>query len=144
MESIFSRLSLSAKGVLVVLIPLLALALALFFFSRFEVQTREAQKWVEHTVEVRGEIRHLIILMAKAESSVRGYLLTRREDVLAPYMEGRRSFQSSLMTLRSLLSDNPRQTQQAQRVEALAAPAFQALDQLRSQSVNGAALQSES
>jgi PAS domain S-box-containing protein len=144
MQSIFSRLSLSAKGILVVLIPLCALAVALVLFSRFEAQTREAQKWVEHTVQVRGEIRQLITLMAKSESAVRGYLLARREDVLAPYVEGRSSFQSGLITLRSLVSDNPLQTQQVQRVEDLAGPAFQALDQLRSQSVNGAALQSES
>ncbi len=79
----FGNLSLTAKGVSVVAIPVAALLVAMTVFYLLQQQTRQAQEWVEHTFRVRAELESAMQLLARAETAS-GYQEAVRE--LPPHM----------------------------------------------------------
>jgi PAS domain S-box-containing protein len=117
----FGRLSLTAKGVLVVAIPVSALLVAMTVFYLFQRQTRDAQSWVEHTLQVRSQIREARLLLASAENGLRGYLLTDRPADLEQYRSSREQLAEPVTSLRSLIHDNPEQLSRLSHVEAMIA-----------------------
>ncbi|MDR3700791.1 MAG: ATP-binding protein [Candidatus Sulfopaludibacter sp.] len=74
----FGDLSLTAKGVSVVAIPVAALLVAMTVFYLLQQQTRQAQEWVEHTFQVRAELESAMQLLARAETAA-GYQAAARE-----------------------------------------------------------------
>ncbi len=115
----FGKLSLTAKGVLVVAIPVCALLVAMSVFYLSEREANQAQQWVEHTFEVRSEIREAMLLLANAEIGLRGYLLTGSPSDLELYRTSREALPRPIDALRRLLSDNPSQLARLARVKAL-------------------------
>ncbi len=79
----FGNLSMTAKGVSVVAIPVAALLVAMAVFYLLQEQTRQAQEWVEHTFRVRAELESAMQLLARAETES-GYREAVRE--LPPHM----------------------------------------------------------
>ena len=94
----FGNLSLSAKGVLVVAIPVAALLVAMGVFYLLEQETRQAHGWVEHTFQVRAEIERVMLLLARAETP-EGYQTAVRE------------LPQPLSALEQMTKDNPAQSQ---------------------------------
>lgn len=76
---------------------------------------------VTHTYEVLRELDSLFDLTQEAESGMRGYLLTGREDYLAPYHTARETLHGRMQDLRKLVSDNPPQVQATDQFEELLA-----------------------
>jgi PAS domain S-box-containing protein len=64
---------------------------------------------VLHTHEVLAELQRALSLLKDAETGQRGYLLTGRQDYLAPYTAGTNAINECLDRLASLTADNPRQ-----------------------------------
>src|SRR5579863_686910 len=102
-------LSLTAKGVLVVAIPVVALLVSTALFYAFQRQTNQAQSWVEHTLEVRSHIRDALLQLANAESGLRGYLLTHSDRELENYQAAREKLPQPIQALQKLIVDNPPQ-----------------------------------
>lgn len=73
---------------------------------------------VLHTYEVRNQARELSIALSEAESSERGFLLTRDQSYLEPYRRSAASMGTRLLSLTSITQDDP---QQAARVRSIAA-----------------------
>ena len=94
-------LSLTVKGVLVVAIPVCALLAAMVVFYQFQQRMRDAGASVEHTYQVRVEMRRVFIRMVNAETGIRGYLLTRRAAFLEPYLTARKELPERLEDLRT-------------------------------------------
>src|SRR5579872_6645061 len=113
------RLSLTAKGVIVVAIPVAALLAALTVFYLFQRQTTDAQGWVEHTFEVRAGIRDAMLQLANAETGLNGYLLTGRPSDLNTYRAAREQLGQPIANLEKLIRDNPAQAERVKRVQAL-------------------------
>ncbi|HEY2019422.1 MAG TPA: CHASE3 domain-containing protein, partial [Bryobacteraceae bacterium] len=132
-----ARISLTAKGVLVVAIPVCALVAAMVVFYQFQQQTRRAEASVEHTYRVRSTIRRLHVRLLNAETGTRGYLLTRRDSFLEPYLAARRELPEPLQALRQLMSDSPEQLQRLAAVEALVAKTVQSMEALRQDAASG-------
>src|SRR5579872_4547367 len=109
-------LSLTAKGVLVVAVPVCALVAAMVVFYQFQQQTRRAEASVERTYQVRSEIRRVLLRLVTAETGTREYLLTRRETFLEPYLTARKELADPLGAIRGLMSDDPEQLQRLARV----------------------------
>ncbi len=125
----FFNLSLTAKGVLVVAIPVLALLGAIVVFYDFQRQTRQAAELVQHTDDVRTGIERSLALINTAEDSVRGYMLTLRESDLAPYREAQPQLGQEMDTLRGLTGDdNLQHRARVANVSALITRAFSDLD----------------
>jgi two-component sensor histidine kinase/CHASE3 domain sensor protein len=72
---------------------------------------------VVHTYDVRNQARELTISLSEAESSQRGYLLTRDESYFEPYRRAAASIDTRLQTLTAMTQDDPRQ---AERVRSIA------------------------
>ena len=71
---------------------------------------------VLRTFEVRNQARELTIALSEAESSQRGYLLTRDESYLEPYRGAAAAIDSRLLSLTAITQDD---AQQAERVRSI-------------------------
>ena len=125
------NLSLTAKGVLVVAIPVVALLLAMAVFFQLQRQTRTAADWVEHTFDVRAGIRRVVTLLVSAETGTRGYLLGHQQGFLEPYFTARSELPKEFDSLAALVADNHAQAEKVRQVRALAEKAMQSWETLQ-------------
>ena len=113
-----SDLPLAAKGVVVIAIPVSALLATLFVFLQFQRQASTAQNWVEHTYQVRSELRQISLLMVSGEAAARGYLLSGDGNLLARYRAARDEVPRHIAELRNLIDDDPQQVRLLNAVQA--------------------------
>ena len=67
--------------------------------------------WVVHSLAARDELTNVLSRAEAAETGQRGYLLTGREDYLAPYNQAIKELPDSLDHLADLARDNPGEQQ---------------------------------
>jgi signal transduction histidine kinase len=70
-------------------------------------QAREDSRWVVHTVEVENQINALLLEIRRAESAVRGYLLTSEPRFLAEHQAATAAILPDVDKLAKLTGDNP-------------------------------------
>jgi PAS domain S-box-containing protein len=139
----FHDLPLYAKGLAVVIIPLvwlLAVAAAFYLVQR---ENQSAQLWVSHTLEVRSDIQTLRTRVEEGETSVLGYLLTRDQAWLAPYQRAQQSLPGELGRLDAAVGDNPLQEARVRRLRTLVTQRLANLEELPLNATAGPALNSE-
>jgi signal transduction histidine kinase len=83
-------------------------------------RTNAEEELVRHTLAVRNQIANVVILMQRAETSQRGYLLTGRQVYVAPYEAAAAALPGALDTLARLVADNPHHTASLDRLRKLA------------------------
>jgi signal transduction histidine kinase/CheY-like chemotaxis protein len=103
---------------LVVTTTLAAALVASTFWLATRMHTEN--EWVRHTLAVRNQIAQLLILVQRAESSQRGYLLTGRDVYLQPYEGATSALPPALDEAAKLVADNPPQVQALERLRSLA------------------------
>ena len=102
------------------LIVLLSLALVMLAAGAALVMVQGIDRQIDdvnRTYEVRNQARELTSALSEAESSQRGYLLTRDPSYLEPYHGAAASIDARLLSLSALTNGDPRQ---AERVKAIA------------------------
>ncbi|WP_228981819.1 response regulator [Paraburkholderia gardini] len=77
--------------------------------------------WAEHSERVIGEANEMLRLAVDRESSLRGFLISGDESFLAPYEVGDARFRTEIVSLMSLVSDNPTQVDRLKRIQAIQA-----------------------
>lgn len=82
----WADLPLRGKALVVISLPLVVLLLSLVLIYITERQTARAEEDVRRVLRVQGDIQAVHTLLAEAAGSVRGFLLTRREDFLPGYL----------------------------------------------------------
>jgi CHASE3 domain sensor protein len=70
-----------------------------------------ANRWVDHTLDVRQETEQWVIALLKAESEVRGAVVSREPLLLQPYDEAVLEERTKATIVRDLVIDNPVQVQ---------------------------------
>ena len=120
---------------------LLLVAAALLY--RVSEQSRDAEGWVVHTLEVKHAIAQLLSDMSSAESGQRGYLLTDDPVFLDPYRALRASLDDELQQLRSTVSDNPEQLDRFAVLAPLIVSRFDAIEQTLTYAGRGDAAQAK-
>ena len=75
--------------------------------------------WVRHTLKVEEQLSTLLSRVQAAESSQRGFMLTRQSDFLAPYEDFRARWRSELEDLRREVRDNAPQREASDQLEAM-------------------------
>ncbi len=70
----------------------------------------EQQRWVKHTGEVIATLENAYSSLVDAESSQRGYLMTRRPEFLAVFKRSMLQHEEQLTLLKGLMADNPVQS----------------------------------
>lgn len=112
-------LPIRVRGTLIVGIPLLSLFTAISAFAWLKASLVEDETWVQHTQTVRLENKRLLKALVDAETGVRGYGLTQREEFLEPYETSKRVIPDSLRRLEALVQNNPQQLQQLETIREL-------------------------
>ena len=116
--------------VLLAAVPLfLILATVAYITVQFAANQSAAQQWVAHTYQVIASLRAVLGDAQDAETGQRGYLLTRRQDFLAPYQAADRRMARDLSRFKQLTIDNPSEQRRAEALSALAHDHFESLDQ---------------
>jgi len=107
----------------------------------FVDQAREDSQWVVHTVEVENQISTVLLQIRRAESAVRGYLLTSQPQFLGEYETAAASIAPGVDKLLGLTGDNRVQIEDGQRlrsaVESRLAELRKAADFVRQDNVAG-------
>lgn len=88
---------------------------AIYFFTHENLE--ESGYWVEHTHRVIEENQKLYITLLNAETSQRGYLLTKDPSYLDPFNESIVNSGRVLKRLKELTQDNPEQQVRLDRLE---------------------------
>ena len=122
---------LRVKGLMVVLLPVVAFLLSILLISQLEKQKADAEEWVKHTQDVRVEILNTYIVLVSAESSVRDYALTGHEEALQPYERAGVSIDVVLDRIRDLVRDNSEQMERLVRLKDLIHQRLEGLKALR-------------
>ncbi|MCH9853552.1 MAG: CHASE3 domain-containing protein [Alphaproteobacteria bacterium] len=91
---------------------LVALGVAVYLFvNSLDISNR----WVTHTYKVISISDEIIANAVNMETGMRGYLLSGKEDFLAPYEQGRENSYRLIRELQEDVSDNPPQVQLLQQ-----------------------------
>ncbi|VXD12987.1 putative Histidine kinase [Planktothrix serta PCC 8927] len=106
------------RASLIIGIPISSLTIGLVIIATFQYQTQEARNRVRHTYLVHNQAQDLLVQVLTTEISVKDYALTRQKKYLNTYQKVDQSLPISLQKLQDLVVDNPRQTQQTQRIES--------------------------
>jgi len=91
-------------------------------------QSETNSHWVDHSQEVQYRLTQLQLMIRRAESGQRGFLLTDDQDYLDIYQESVSTIPRQIEGLVGLVADNP---DQSRRVETVAALARAKLAELR-------------
>ncbi|MBV4365194.1 CHASE3 domain-containing protein [Erwiniaceae bacterium CMYE1] len=114
----FRNLSVSTKFVAAfgVVVALLLLLCATFYinFSRII----DSNNWNVHTWRVIDESRGLTLSLVNMETGLRGYAINGKEEMLAPWTEGQKTFSQHVQQAKSLTSDNEKQQDRLARLAA--------------------------
>ncbi|NJM65053.1 MAG: PAS domain S-box protein [Acaryochloris sp. RU_4_1] len=129
----WTNLSVRRQGSLVVAIPMLCLLGSLGAFSWLRSSIDESQKWVNHTDQVLLASKQILLGLLNAETGVRGYALTRRDQFLEPYHLAQNTLPENFKQLKQLVVENPSQRQQIEAIEQLSLNRLTTLSDLVSQ-----------
>jgi PAS domain S-box-containing protein len=92
-----------------VLVPMITLAALAGVLLWQVTTTQHAQRWLDHSDQVSGEINELERLIFDQANALRGYELSRNPSTLAPYRVASDPIDHYFKHLRQLVSDNPQQ-----------------------------------
>lgn len=95
--------------ILAVLLAILALVGAVTW-ERLNA-SRDARQWSQHSYDVLGTLKDLAIALRDAETGQRGYVLTGKDEYLAPYDAARDRIGVLQGEMQKLTADNPIQQQ---------------------------------
>ncbi|MES2884195.1 MAG: ATP-binding protein [Pseudomonadota bacterium] len=123
--------SLAAKSAAALAMPLTLLVVALFFSYRLQQDIAETDADVRRALAIQAEIQTLHSLIAESAMGVRGYLLTGRDEFLAPYRAAREELPVTLTTLRRNIRDTEMK-EHLEHIQQLLDLKLQSLDELSS------------
>jgi signal transduction histidine kinase len=118
---------ISKANSLIVAAFVVAFGLLALLYVRYEAELREAQFWINHTYRVEAHIKNLRIAVDEAETGQRGYLLTGKDDFLAPYSAARDNWALIFSELTSLTADNPVEQQRLTTLSPLIQQRFEGI-----------------
>lgn len=92
-------------GALLAMLGVGIVTIVLYLFA----QIQSANWWVSHTLQVLEEGAQSLVCLMDCETAYRGYLVTGREEYLAPYEKCYGEVDSHIEELAKLTADNPKQ-----------------------------------
>lgn len=114
----WQQLPVRVRGGAIIAIPIVCLITSLSAVAWLKMSLTEDEMWVQHTQVVRLETKRLLNALIDAETGMRGYGLTQREEFLAPYHGARLVIPLSLTRLEQLVQDNPAQVAQMEIIRS--------------------------
>jgi CheY-like chemotaxis protein/CHASE3 domain sensor protein len=87
-----------------------------FYSFRNSTKLVETNEWVNHTHEVLYEFEQVLAATVDAETGMRGYVITGKEEFLEPFKDSKERAQEHLTLVTNLTIDNPTQQQNIQKL----------------------------
>jgi CHASE3 domain sensor protein len=104
---LWRRIPLHVQGKMLVILPLLAITISAVLALFGNHQRANIQADIQrHFQMVRG-LNEAVILMVNAETGMRGYLLTKRDEFLQPYATASQKLPSAMSDLHALAEAEP-------------------------------------
>ncbi len=128
------RVSLRAKGVAVLAVPMAALFAALFSVSWVENDVRGADVVVVRAYRMRVALTDLHSSLLDAQTAVSAYLITGEKRFLELYDQSRQAIDQALARTSAQLSGDPKGIESLAGIQRLAAEEVGILEQLRNRS----------
>ncbi|AHG40380.1 histidine kinase [Pseudomonas syringae CC1557] len=135
-SSHWEDLPLRGKALVAISLPLAMLMFSLILIYIAERQTAQAEEDVRRVLLVQGDIQTLHTQIAEGAASVRGYLLTRREDFLPGYINAQPRIEAALVRLDANIRDQ-QMRDHLKAIEPLIRTKVDGLEKLRSLSLKG-------
>src|ERR1035441_4436593 len=127
------RVSLRAKGVAVLAVPMAALFVALFAISRVESEVGEADATVLRAYHMRGDLVDLRSSLLDAQTAVSGYLATGEKRFLAAYRTSAQATGDTLSRTAIRMSGDPKGITSLAEIQRLTAQELGILERWRNQ-----------
>jgi PAS domain S-box-containing protein len=127
----WTRISLRAKGVLLLAAPLTALFTALFSVYSVERNARVADLAVVRAYYTHGQLGDLRHSLLDTETSVTGYLATGEERFTAMYDQSRRAAGQALDQTTAISTEDAEETAQRKSIRQLAMEELRLLEEMR-------------
>ena len=87
----------------------------------------EANDWVIHTEEVKGNLLSINNIIVDAETGQRWFIITNKEKYLEPYISANKEIEQVIAKTKEKISDNPKQVGKLTEVEILVDKKFDEL-----------------
>jgi PAS domain S-box-containing protein len=100
------------------------LAVSIAASISLEVKSKADAAWVSHTLEVLNELTDMRLLLQRAESAARGYLLTDDRHFMSEYQQSLDRVAPAFVALKETVDDNAAQVQLLESCEPLVARRF--------------------
>src|ERR1051325_7118555 len=100
---------LRTKGMAIVGLPIAALIVGLALLAATNRREQNAQRWVDHTIEVRHKLNLIMTDLLAAESSARAFAIAAQPDLLPQIESARSDAHRRIQELEELIKDNPEQ-----------------------------------
>lgn len=122
---VWQLVPLPIQGKIFVALPLLAVAVSAVLAGVGNYQRYKIQSAVQRHFQMASGVNEVLALMVNAETGLRGYLPTRREEFLQPYVAASENLPAAFEQLRTLAEAEPgdeprtRKLQQLEQIRAL-------------------------
>jgi CHASE3 domain sensor protein len=104
---LWRRIPLRVQGKTLVILPLLAITISAVLALFGNHQRANIQDDIQRHFQMVRNLNEVVISMVNAETGMRGYLLTRRNEFLAPYATASQKIPSAMSDLRALAEAEP-------------------------------------
>jgi CHASE3 domain sensor protein len=98
---------LRQQGAIVVILPLLAITISAILALFGNHQRSNIQADIQRHFQMVRDLNEVVTMMINAETGMRGYLLTKRDDFLQPYAIASQTLPSAMSDLRTLAEAEP-------------------------------------
>ncbi|MEG3932491.1 PAS domain S-box protein [Microcoleus sp. T3_B1] len=105
------------RGTVIIAIPLIFLFASLLAIAGLRDSAIQIRKRSDTNRALLQETNRMITLVVDAETSVRGYGLTKRREFLSPYLEAKKSLPPLLAKLKVLVQENKLQAQRFEEIK---------------------------
>lgn len=116
---IWNRAPIRAQGGVLALIPIVAVIVSFIF----AIYGNNQRGWIEYDIQRRFKLvrqyNDLLNLMINAETGERGFLLTKRDEFLAPYNDAVREIPAQVEALKQTIQEEPGEKPRQERLESL-------------------------
>jgi PAS domain S-box-containing protein len=89
-----------------------------------EVKSRSDAEWVNHTLQVLNKLADIRLLIRRAESAARGFVIAGDPGMIQDYNDSRDQIAPAFAGLKNDIRDNPAQTQLVEETEAIVVRRF--------------------
>ncbi|MHB1536606.1 MAG: CHASE3 domain-containing protein, partial [Acidimicrobiales bacterium] len=110
--------SLRTKGLVVVALPIFALAAAFGTFGVLNNQQHVARQAVAHTLAVESQVNTVLVDLLNSEAGVVGYVLTHQSQFLTPYRSAMATTPAALARLGVLVAGHPAEAARLDQVHS--------------------------